>query len=123
MEKHHVDPPPVHVHIVAGTYDVQVTVSDEGGGMPRKVLQNIWNYGYSGFQISHPEADGGLMAMQSVESQQNLSGFGVGLPLSRLYTDYLGGGMNVNQVTGYGVEMNVILPRYRAQQDEDISDM
>jgi hypothetical protein len=40
-----------------------------------------------------------------------LGGFGVGLPLSRLYASYLGGSINFVSLPGYGTHAYVFLPR------------
>mmetsp|Transcript_46081 Transcript_46081/g.128081 ORF Transcript_46081/g.128081 Transcript_46081/m.128081 type:complete len:401 (-) Transcript_46081:70-1272(-) len=122
MEKHLVNPPPLQVTVVTGTYDVQVKISDRGGGMPRNVLKHIWRYGYSGFTSSHPESGSAFGAMGdfSADSQHELSGFGVGLPLSRLYTRYLGGDIQISQVLGHGTEVSIILSRHGQREEDDV---
>jgi triacylglycerol esterase/lipase EstA (alpha/beta hydrolase family) len=44
-----------------------------------------------------------------------LGGFGVGLPLSRLYANYLGGSINVVSLPNYGTHTYVFLPRLPEQ--------
>ena len=56
-------------------------VSDEGGGIPRSGMPNIWTYLYSTAKSpveieSVSEGDGGPVV---------LAGYGYGLPISRLY--------------------------------------
>lgn len=105
--------PTVQVAIVSGSYDVQVKISDRGGGMPRKVLDNMWRYGYSGFTTTHRSGGSeGLMGERApTELQLALSGYGVGMPLSRLYSRYLGGDIQVSQVRGHGTEVSIFLSR------------
>ena len=39
--------PPVHCHIVHGYEDVTIRISDEGGGVSRAALPNIWKFMYT----------------------------------------------------------------------------
>merc|ERR1712008_285185 len=107
------DLPTVQVTIVSGSYDVQVKISDRGGGMPRRVLDNMWRYGYSGFTTTHNSGStDGLMGERSPSDLQlALSGYGVGMPLSRLYARYLGGDIQVSQVRGHGTEVSIFFSR------------
>ncbi len=41
------DPPTIRLVVAEGGEDVTIKVSDEGGGIPRSGLPNIWTYLYS----------------------------------------------------------------------------
>ena len=68
-------------------------VSDEGGGIPRSGLPNIWTYLYSTAESPLPELD---ESMEGEDSPAVLAGYGYGLPISRLYARYFGGDLQVH---------------------------
>merc|ERR1712232_1441472 len=104
--------PPVHVVIHPGKYDVEIKVSDTGGGMKRRTLKEIWKYGFSGpvesktkgvFDHAGGSADNKL--------QMQLSGYGIGVPLSKLFARYFGGDLIVSSIFGYGTDVSIRLNR------------
>ena len=64
-------------------------VSDEGGGIPRSGMPRIWTYLYStaSSPLSHMDD-----TSEGEDSPAVLAGYGYGLPISRLYARYFGGG-------------------------------
>ncbi|CAK0874141.1 unnamed protein product [Prorocentrum cordatum] len=56
------------------------------------------------------------------QSQTELSGYGVGLPLSRLYARHLGGDIVISQVLGHGTEASVFLSRHGIREDFCLGD-
>jgi pyruvate dehydrogenase kinase 2/3/4 len=81
-------------------------VSDEGGGIPRSGVARIWTYMYSTAKVPLPD-------MEAVAEEQPavLAGYGYGLPLSRLYTRYFGGDLQVISMEGYGTDAYIHLNR------------
>merc|ERR1711971_803293 len=73
-------------------------VSDLGGGIPFDVGDRVWDFLYSGWADSGEEATA-------------LAGFGLGLPLARLYARYLGGSLSLVSLPDYGVDTYIFLPR------------
>ena len=51
-----------------------------------------------------------------------LAGYGIGLPMSRLYARYLGGDLNLISLPGYGTHAYVFLPRLSSDQIETFPD-
>ena len=47
-----------------------------------------------------------------------LAGYGIGLPMSRLYARYLGGDLKIVSMPGYGTHAYVFLPRMSSDQVE-----
>jgi len=86
----------IRVIVGADQRQVIISINDRGGGIPSASVDKIWNYPWSSTWESHNEepeafqeswADplGGL-------SRQRL---GMGMPLIRLYTEYLGGSIEL----------------------------
>lgn len=73
-------------------------ISDEGGGIRRSGLPNIFTYLYSTAEkleyddVLHGGADDGV----------SMAGYGYGLPVSRLYARYFGGDLQIISMEGYG---------------------
>jgi len=92
--------PTIRVVISKGEEDLTIKVSDEGGGLPRSGIPHLFTYLYT--TASPP---------QTGESQTSapLAGFGYGLPLSRLYSRYFGGDLQLISMEGYGTDAYVYL--------------
>eukprot|EP00930_Biecheleria_cincta_P100862 TRINITY_DN9248_c0_g1_i1.p1 TRINITY_DN9248_c0_g1~~TRINITY_DN9248_c0_g1_i1.p1 ORF type:complete len:460 (-),score=63.57 TRINITY_DN9248_c0_g1_i1:149-1495(-) len=104
---------PIHVLVCRDEYRVVIRVSDRGGGIPFEVGDRIWSYLYGAAardQVQDP-----------VEPAQALSGYGVGLPLSRLHARYLGGQLEVTSYPGYGTDVTVMLPRLDKEMVEKVN--
>lgn len=101
-------PPPVRVIVAEGDEDVTIKVSDEGGGIPRSGLPNIWTYLYSTAESPLPELD---ESMEGEDSPAVLAGYGYGLPISRLYARYFGGDLQVISMEGFGCDAYLHLNR------------
>jgi len=107
--------PPIKVVFVAGNEDITIKVIDEGGGIPRSEIKAIWNFFHSSAEAPDSESKDGLHSSEEMgqwvnlirDERQNgggsssgsnvllppsaLAGYGVGLPLSRLFARYFGG--------------------------------
>eukprot|EP00921_Rhytidocystis_pertsovi_P015899 GHVQ01025166.1.p2 GENE.GHVQ01025166.1~~GHVQ01025166.1.p2 ORF type:complete len:458 (+),score=51.01 GHVQ01025166.1:55-1428(+) len=134
--------PPIYVSIYKGNADVFIKIFDRGGGIPASVLSDIWKYGYSTADVKtlrsaaggeDPGVDweGGTSASESyglgtsmqsggVFSRLEMAGYGFGLPLSRLYTRYFGGDLDIKTMQGIGTDTYVLLPRLGNQRESDI---
>lgn len=100
---------PIHILICRDECHVAIRVSDRAGGIPSHVGERIWSYLY------------GAAARGSDDcSATPLSGYGVGLPLSRLHARYLGGQLQINTYPGFGTDASVRLPRITSEQVEEI---
>jgi hypothetical protein len=94
--------PPVVVGVFLGKFDVLIKVSDRGGGFDRKVARRIWEYGFTTARdLTKEKAKPGTSVMEGTPQEQQklqVAGFGVGLPLSRLYARYFGGDVHLSQM-------------------------
>lgn len=93
----------IKVIVCADEQRVMIHIGDRAGGIPFHVGRHIWSWLYS--------TKTRIVNKKATE----LGGFGVGLPLSRLYANYLGGSINVVSLPNYGTHTYVFLPRLPEQ--------
>ena len=98
--------PPIRIIIVDGSTDVTIRISDEGGGIKRKNLDMIWSYLHTTAKspplLNSEDGMGGDGGGGS--NVPALAGYGVGLPLSRLYARYFGGDLAIKSLEGFGTD-------------------
>ncbi|EFO25792.1 hypothetical protein LOAG_02700 [Loa loa] len=85
--------PPIQVLATLGEEDLTVKVSDSGGGISRRKMDQLFRYSYTTAPL--PETSGHIAA---------LAGYGYGLPLSRVYARYFHGDLMVSSMEGYGTD-------------------
>jgi len=90
----------IRVSVCADPKNVAISICDTGGGIRAENLQKIWSYSYTTRDETEVDLDGGP-----------LSGYGMGLPLARLYVKYLGGSLDVMNMPGSGVDAYLFLNR------------
>lgn len=95
------DPTTIEITIGIGPSEVSVKISDQGGGAPLHVSDNWMRYCWS----TAPRPD------HRPQGSSPMAGYGVGLPISRLYARYLSGDLAVNSIDGYGTDAVVYLKR------------
>jgi len=126
--------PPISVIVSGDHYVSSLRVSDEGGGIPVNRLNKVWSYLYttaepvdkphSRLAVDAPadlgrllrqeaEVAGGTTTqeMQQILFRSPLAGLGCGLPLSRLYANYLGGSIELQTLPRHGTDVFVYLNR------------
>jgi signal transduction histidine kinase len=106
---------------------VTIRIRDRGGGIPPAVLPNIWSYSFTTFEdeslddfpggggmaqgAMYPGSGGGggMEALDSIAGagglNSSIAGLGYGLPLSRAYAEYFGGGIAVQSLYGWGCDV------------------
>lgn len=116
VEAHRADatqkPRPIVITVGADPSQVAIRVEDEAGGIPFSASDRVWSYMYS------TATKGGTAAF----SQQGtpLAGYGVGLPLSRLYARYLGGSLQLQSLPGVGTCAYLYLKRLETEAREEL---
>ncbi|CAM9223710.1 unnamed protein product [Ascophyllum nodosum] len=128
--------PPVKVIVTRGKEDMTIKVMDEGGGIRRSDLQHVWSYLYStapkptASELSqvpldhmsgmwlHDEASSINSSSLGQDTNFEFAGYGMGLPLSRLYARYFGGSLKLRPMEGYGTDAYVHLHRIKANSEE-----
>ncbi|EJP64153.1 (3-methyl-2-oxobutanoate dehydrogenase (lipoamide)) kinase, mitochondrial [Beauveria bassiana] len=92
------------------TPGVTIRIRDRGGGIPTDVLPDIWSYSFTTFsddqEYASPSGGDGLAAISSASSGgSSIAGLGYGLPLSRAYAEYFGGGIALQSLYGWGTDV------------------
>lgn len=100
---------PITVLVCADERRVAIRISDLARGIPFDVGPHVWSYMYS-------------TARRKGKNATPLAGYGVGLPLSRLYARYLGGSLDLVSWPGYGTDVHLFLPRLTSEQVEVVPD-
>eukprot|EP00096_Caligus_rogercresseyi_P013131 TRINITY_DN5797_c0_g1_i1.p1 TRINITY_DN5797_c0_g1~~TRINITY_DN5797_c0_g1_i1.p1 ORF type:complete len:423 (+),score=151.03 TRINITY_DN5797_c0_g1_i1:141-1409(+) len=102
------DLPPIMVTVVRSKEDVSIKLSDQGGGIPRRLRDKIFHYLYT-------TADNPVLTTSNQDPASQLSsgvplaGYGYGLPLSRLYARYFAGDLQIYSCDGFGTDALVYL--------------
>jgi len=113
--------PPKHVRGVFGSAGaiaplddnapgVTIRIRDRGGGISQEVLPHIWGYSFTTY-VEQDDVPGGWGddALGAISSASNgassIAGLGYGLPLSRAYAEYFGGGIGVQSLFGWGTDV------------------
>ncbi|CAN0106434.1 unnamed protein product [Ectocarpus sp. 6 AP-2014] len=129
--------PPVKIIVARGNEDMTIKIVDEGGGIRRSDLQRVWSYMYStapkptasqltGVPLDHmsgmrlKEEEAALIRATEPEPGETFAfaGYGMGLPLSRLYARYFGGSLKLRPMEGYGTDAYIHLHRLRTNSEE-----
>ncbi|CAN0418257.1 unnamed protein product [Ectocarpus sp. 12 AP-2014] len=129
--------PPVKIIVARGNEDMTIKIVDEGGGIRRSDLQRVWSYMYStapkptasqltGVPLDHmsgmrlKEEEAALTRATEPEPGETFAfaGYGMGLPLSRLYARYFGGSLKLRPMEGYGTDAYIHLHRLRTNSEE-----
>ncbi|KAM9716265.1 pyruvate dehydrogenase (acetyl-transferring) kinase isozyme 2, mitochondrial [Menidia menidia] len=91
--------PPIRVLVSLGSEDMSIKVSDRGGGVAFRRIENLFSYMYS----TAPAPQIGDHA------RTPLAGFGYGLPISRLYARYFQGDLQLYSMEGFGTDAVIYL--------------
>ncbi|RYP65515.1 hypothetical protein DL771_008272 [Monosporascus sp. 5C6A] len=90
---------------------VTIRIRDRGGGIAPEVLPNIWSYSFTTFNEEEDfPSDGsshdalGIISAAS-GGGSSIAGLGYGLPLSRAYAEYFGGGIALQSLYGWGTDV------------------
>lgn len=104
---------PIIVTVGADPGQVAIRVHDTAGGIPFSVADRVWSYMYS---TAHKDNE----AKEFTQMGTPLAGFGVGLPLSRLYARYLGGSLHLLSLPGVGTRAYLYLKRLETEAREEL---
>lgn len=104
------DPPPIRIVMADGDDDITIKISDQGGGIPRKDMKQIFAYAYSTVK-DPPELHTASKFNPQLAGLTHvpMAGYGYGLPLSRLYAHVFGGDLVVISMDGHGTDAYLYL--------------
>ena len=91
---------PIKIFLSKGKEELIIKISDLGGGFSRDNINKIFSYGYTTTDI-----------YSSIDNRNSISGFGHGLPLSRLYCRYFGGDLLIIPFEGIGTDALIYINR------------
>jgi pyruvate dehydrogenase kinase 2/3/4 len=122
--------PPVRVVVAKGDEDITIKISDRGGGIPRSTCEKIWTFVHSTL-VSEADEKGAAFKTRKEGSRNTGSsahqfhaasnfdknaftnqvhGRSFGLPLAKIYAQYLGGELTIRSMEGVGVDAYLYIP-------------
>eukprot|EP00929_Paragymnodinium_shiwhaense_P119562 TRINITY_DN91464_c0_g1_i1.p1 TRINITY_DN91464_c0_g1~~TRINITY_DN91464_c0_g1_i1.p1 ORF type:complete len:446 (-),score=68.02 TRINITY_DN91464_c0_g1_i1:84-1421(-) len=114
--------PAVDVELQKGDSHVIIKISDQGGGMPRPVQQEVWQYGWTSVNAESDSSSSSRRGRNGSLDPRDLAGYGFGLPLTRLHAQYFGGDVFMQVLPGHGTDMYLLLNHLKegtASTEED----
>ena len=102
------DAPPITVTLSASAAEVGWCVADCGGGMPRARRETAFDY----FMTSAPKVLEQSGYGYSRSFGDDIEGYGLGLPMSRVYAGRLSGSVQLSSLAGHGTWATVNLCRH-----------
>ncbi|XP_002195389.2 pyruvate dehydrogenase kinase, isozyme 3 [Taeniopygia guttata] len=100
--------PSIKTLVTLGKEDLSIKISDQGGGVPLRKIERLFNYMYS----TAPRPS--LEPSRAVP----LAGFGYGLPISRLYARYFQGDLKLYSMEGVGSDAVIYLKALSSESFE-----
>lgn len=92
--------PKINIFIEKGKQDILIKISDRGMGIKRDISDYIFSYLYTSTLSEN---------LSFNTDQPILSGFGHGLGLSKLYSQYLGGDLKIISSEGIGTDVYIYI--------------
>ncbi|CAG8539055.1 15827_t:CDS:1, partial [Acaulospora colombiana] len=112
--------PPILVTICSGQTDICIRVSDQGGGISDEIYPHIWSFSRASNnkKLSHkftnfskvPRMAATVQEYEQFDIPPDLR-LGIGLPMSKVYAEYLGGELTIFTMDGYGTDAYVKITR------------
>merc|ERR1711915_1069332 len=109
--------PDIDVLIAKSPHDITIKISDQGGGISKKTVENVFLYLYT--SATRVKLGGGDFGGTTSNSTP-MHGLGYGLPLSKLYAEYFGGDIKIASVDGYGTDAFIYLKALETDAKENL---
>ncbi len=120
--------PPIRLTISQTKDQVVFRISDQGGGIPKDTIDNLWSFSHISKQNLLNFRKMPQMTAKLDDKVSPALHLGVGLCLARAFANYWGGSIHVQSMQGYGTDVYVkistenteeSLKYYRSTCDED----
>ena len=105
--------PPVTVNIVRAGDMIRVSIEDLGGGMNSSKLETSQHFFSSSAILS-------TMSLYQGAHSSPLAGFGFGLGMARIYSEYFGGSFNIASEEGTGTRVQIEIPACQVSARENL---
>ena len=102
-------PNPISVVLCEGQEESVIIIRDHGNGMSLKQMTRCFDYLYSSSKKKKKAYFDLQQTYQPVT--EPLTGMGIGLPISQLYSRYFGGDIRIFSVQNYGTSVAIYIPR------------
>ena len=92
---------------------IRVNIEDLGGGMSYSKLETSQNFFSSSAILS-------TMSLYQGAHSSPLAGFGFGLGMARIYSEYFGGSFTISSEEGTGTKVQIEIPASEASAMENL---
>jgi len=115
-------PDPMQALVVIHDNGFTIRITDYGSGISEEALEKIWNFNVSISTDDAPTASCSLqdraaqlsnqmdLGLGSGAASKSLFGYGCGLPISKLYTEMMGGTISLRSIEGYCTNVYIDMP-------------
>ena len=100
------DAPPIEVMLSGQGNELGIKVSDTGGGIPASHRHRAMDF----FYTTHVEREANYT--YSKDFGAKFTGYGVGLPMARLYARIAGGDLGLSVLPGHGTDAILVINRH-----------
>lgn len=90
----------IRIDVSEGESDIIIRISDKGGGFPFNDIENTLSFSYTTNKVDFSKVS---------EQMKIISGYGFGLPMSKLYAQYFGGELYVNPIENIGTDVYIYI--------------
>lgn len=99
--------PSIDCTIAVNTSDFTIRIADRGKGIPPSALDKIWNYHFT--TSRGKESNSNMPNLNPNYDEKGLAGYGIGLPVSKAYAEYMGGSLEIKSMDGIGSDVYLTL--------------
>lgn len=110
-------PEPITIRIASDESQVAIMIVDRGGGIPLQRQPHVWSYMYSTARGNLVCDETGAILEESMAPPTPLAGYGVGLPMSRLYAEYIGGSLDLKSMPKLGTHAYLFLQQSSEREE------
>ena len=99
----------IHIKITDLEDYIYIRIIDNGIGIKEEDLEKIWLYSYS----TNPIEPKKIIEQEDFSINTPLSGFGYGLPISKIYMNFFSSIINIDSVYNRGTQVNLFIKKFK----------